>query len=748
MADTGADDFYADWYQSKLWQLLPAVYRNQDTVTPGVPGALQELLNRIGAQTATLRRSIDRLWENQSIETCDDWVIPYIGDLLATRLVSCLDARAQRIDVAKTIYYRRRAGTLGLLEELVADIAGRDARAEEFFRRLGRTRHQFDPPIGNAFAADADPWANGVTYSPGEIVANGNNAYICIAGGISATTGNGPVGTGASITDGSATWGFESPLGAVVPAVIQGLAGVNSRTPAGGFADLRNPLAAASTNTAFDEFAHIADLRAGGQSFGWQNIPHLGLFIWWLTSYPINGATPVGNATGCFTFDPSGRKIPLFSPQSRLAASFGDDWVSPNEWNLPGPVRDVLWNAYPDQLYPGAFAVEDNSGGTPAPMPYDGFSIHPETGLFSFLGGTPAGLDIVTKYCYGLMSTAGAGGNPLSLLTAAVVPASGQNVQGGGAGLTLALGAITADNSFIFQDTLTYAGPTATLDIGANTVAFTVIGRQRPLIRWTTAGSSWTIQGEGGSLILQGIWFAGANLVLTGSFESVILQFVTLDPGTAKGAAYATAIDGVALTPTLLSVQASITTLTLDHCITGPIQTSNGGAIKQLNANDSIIQALPDGGTPVHALQTQIGAIALTRCTVLGSCAVHEMSASETIFDRAAVAENTQAGCIRFCAIAKGSALHAPYRSVKINPHGPLFRSRAFGDPNYARLTRLADAAIINPGLGDTILGGAENGSEMGAFQSQGVTLQKRGLVLKFEEYAPLGVYPVWIEAD
>ena len=39
--------------------------------------------------------------------------IPYIGDLLATRLVSCLDARAQRLDVAKTIYYRRRAGTLG-----------------------------------------------------------------------------------------------------------------------------------------------------------------------------------------------------------------------------------------------------------------------------------------------------------------------------------------------------------------------------------------------------------------------------------------------------------------------------------------------------------------------------------------------------------------------------------------------------------------------------------------------------------
>ncbi len=743
MADTGADDFYVNWYQSKLWQLLPAVYRNQDAVVPGVPGALQELLNRIGAQTATLRRSIDRLWEDQSIETCDDWVIPYIGDLLGTRLVSCLDARAQRIDVAKTIYYRRRAGTLGLLEELVADIAGRDARAVEFFRRMGRTRHQFDPPIGNAYAADADLWANGVTYTPGEIVGNGNNAYLCIAGGISATTGTGPSGTGAGIADGSVTWGFQSPLGALVPAVIQGLAGVNSRTQAGGFADLRNPLAAASTNTAFDEFAHTADLRAGVQSFGWQNIPHLGLFIWWLHSFPINGATPVANATGCFTFDPSGRQIPLFSPESRQSASFGDDWVSPNEWNLPGPVREVLWNAYPDQLYPAAFAIEDNAG-TPAPLDYSGFTIHPETGMFSFIGGIPTGLDIITKYQYGLMSTLGAGGYPLSLLEAAPIPATSQPVKGGGPAFSTDLGAIMADNSYIFQDTLTYAGPTASLDIGAHTVAFTIIGQQRPLIRWTTAGSNWTIQGEGGSLIIQGIWFAGANLTLTGSFDSVILQFVTLDPGTAG----ATAIDGFALTSTLLSVQAAITTLTLDHCITGPIQTSNGGAIEQLNANDSIIQSLPDGTSPVYALQTQLGAISLSRCTILGPCAIHEMSAAETIFDEPAIAEDTQAGCIRFCAIATGSALHAPYRSVNINPHGPLFRSRAFGDPDYARLTRLADAAIIDLGLGDSILGGAENGSEIGAFQSESVALQKRGLVQKFEEYAPLGVYPVWIEAD
>src|SRR5947209_18681117 len=140
-------DRYAEYYAAKLWQLVPAVYRSLDS-DPTEPGPLAELVNRIGAQAALLRRSIDRLWEDQSIESCDDWVIPYIGDLLATRLVACLDARAQRLDVAKTIYYRRRKGTVGLLEEIAADITGWNARAVEFFRRLSRSRHNYDPQIG------------------------------------------------------------------------------------------------------------------------------------------------------------------------------------------------------------------------------------------------------------------------------------------------------------------------------------------------------------------------------------------------------------------------------------------------------------------------------------------------------------------------------------------------------------------------------------------------------------------------
>ena len=744
-----ADDLYEAWYQSKLWQLLPGVYRAEDDPgSTGTPGELQELLDRIGSQFAVLRRSIDRMWENQSIETCDDWVIPYIGDLLATRLVSCLDARAQRLDVAKTIYYRRRAGTLGLLEQLVADIAGRDARAVEFFRRLGRTRHQFDPPIGNAFVADAPAWATSTSYAAGAVVANGPNAYVCIGAGVSGA-GGGPTGAAASIHDGGAVWQFYQPVGALVPAVIAGLVGAGSRTPAGGFADLRDNYAAANTGTAFDEYAHTADLRAGVQSFGWYNISHVGLFIWWLQSFLVAGATPVAStsapgANPCFTFDPSGRQIPLFAPSARTAASYGDDWVSPDAWQLPTQVSETLWNAFPDPLYPSAFAVLYGAGGAPAPVDRQDVTIHPEQGLFSFKAGPPTGT-ILTQYHFGLLGAVGAGGQ---LLPPPVGPTAQANAP---AALAAQLAAFSGDTTIEITNSITYPGLASPLDIGANSLVLTAASGQRPMIRWAGGGGSLVIHGKGGDLTIQGIWLQGADITLTGSFDTVTFKYVTLDPGS-EGDTPGTlgvAIDGMSLAPSGLLVEAAVGNLVIANSITGPIATQNAGAVEQFTVTDSIIQAVDTGGAgPQDALSSQLGAITLSRCTVLGPSRVHKLNASECIFDDVTVVDDDQEGCVRFSAIAEGSKVHAPYRSVTVPARGPIFRSRRFGDPDFARLFRLADAAIVQPKDGDTILGGAQNGSEMGVWQSEGVTLKKRGLVLKFEEYAPLGVFPVWIEAD
>ena len=367
---TSAPDHYEIYYADKLWNLLPPVYRSLDTDDFASNGPLREMVNRIGAQAAILRRSIDRAWEDQSIETCDDWLIPYIGDLLATNLVSNLDARAQRLDVAKTIYYRRRKGTLAVLEELAFDVTGWNARVIEFFRRMGRTRHGLDPSIGQA-------------QQPGDDIDNLQRA--------------------------------------------EGLVGPLTRTPIGGTANLRNITGASKTNTAFDEFFHTADFRHGEGQFGWYNIPRLGVFLWRLKSYILPPTTPVA-AKGCpgwFTFDPTGRDIPLFAIASRTSDQYGNNWVSPVEEQLPGPISQTLYNTN-ESAAPADRTIELYSTSlsvlrTPVPisdndtLPAASLLVRPTRGRFhatvasppqSPPGGSPG---VWSTYCYGFSSEIGAG---------------------------------------------------------------------------------------------------------------------------------------------------------------------------------------------------------------------------------------------------------------------------------------------------------------------------------------------------
>lgn len=136
----------------RLYELLPAVYRRRDE-EQGQP--LRALLQVIAEQVDVVEEDIDRLYDNWFVETCQDWVVPYIGDLIAHRPVyeagepgdvsTAQDVQRNRIlvprrEVANTIRYRRRKGTLALLELLASDVAGWPARAVEFYGLLGLTQ--------------------------------------------------------------------------------------------------------------------------------------------------------------------------------------------------------------------------------------------------------------------------------------------------------------------------------------------------------------------------------------------------------------------------------------------------------------------------------------------------------------------------------------------------------------------------------------------------------------------------------
>jgi hypothetical protein len=150
----------------RLYQLLPAVHRMRDS-EQGEP--LRALLQVIAEQVNLVEDDIGQLYENWFIETCEDWVVPYIADLVGHRPVleagepgdvSSAQGRARnrilvpRREVANTIRYRRRKGTLALLELLAADVAGWPARAVEFYRLLAQTQSLSHPHLERGRTAD------------------------------------------------------------------------------------------------------------------------------------------------------------------------------------------------------------------------------------------------------------------------------------------------------------------------------------------------------------------------------------------------------------------------------------------------------------------------------------------------------------------------------------------------------------------------------------------------------------------
>ena len=136
----------------RLYELLPVVYRKRDEEAGG---PLRDLLRVIAEQVNVVEDDIRQLYENWFIETCQDWVVPYISELIGYQPVNeagepgdAATAQGQlrnrilipRREVARTIQSRRRRGTLALLEEVAKDTASWPSRAVEFVRLLSFTQ--------------------------------------------------------------------------------------------------------------------------------------------------------------------------------------------------------------------------------------------------------------------------------------------------------------------------------------------------------------------------------------------------------------------------------------------------------------------------------------------------------------------------------------------------------------------------------------------------------------------------------
>jgi len=141
----------------KLYQLLPAVYRMRDAEQGGGLRALCEVL---AEDIAVLRENLDQLYDDQFIETCADWVAPYIGDVIGYRTLHAVTERTRsaRAEVANTIAYRRRKGTATVLEQLARDVTGWNARVVEFFQSLETSQYMNHLRPANLTTVDLRNW--------------------------------------------------------------------------------------------------------------------------------------------------------------------------------------------------------------------------------------------------------------------------------------------------------------------------------------------------------------------------------------------------------------------------------------------------------------------------------------------------------------------------------------------------------------------------------------------------------------
>ncbi|HET8843467.1 MAG TPA: phage tail protein, partial [Ktedonobacteraceae bacterium] len=134
--------------RERLYHLLPSIYRIRDKAQ-GEP--LRALMNALENEWSLVEEDIDALYDNWFIETCDEWVIPYLASHVGTTQLE--ESRklfpGQRRQVANTIGYRRRKGLRAILEHALADVTGWYIHCVEYDQLLARTQHFANSVVAN-----------------------------------------------------------------------------------------------------------------------------------------------------------------------------------------------------------------------------------------------------------------------------------------------------------------------------------------------------------------------------------------------------------------------------------------------------------------------------------------------------------------------------------------------------------------------------------------------------------------------
>lgn len=755
----------------RLYELLPVVYRMRDSEQGG---PLKALLQVIAEQVNLVEDDIAQLYENWFIETCEDWVVPYLGDLVGYEPVHEAGEPSPGItphgrqrnkiliprrEVANTVRYRRRKGTLALLELLSNDVAGWPARAVEFYKLLA--------------------WTQSINHLHRERAQT------------------------VDIRKGSALDLLDSPFDTFAHTVD--VRRINA-----------HPMHVSTHLLPVEELPVNARHPQGRH-----NIPSVGVFIWRLNAYSVT-RTPAYclEAAGphCFTFSVLGNNGPLFiHPEAET-----DPTHIAEELNLPIPIRRRLFEENLAQLYGDEKSFQIWVGKkrgkkieaepvrlhqiVPADLsdwqyaPCTGkVAVDPVLGRIAFPTRQLPKNGVWVSYHYGFSMDLGGGEYERSIAQPekAMIYRVAKGVQIESIKEALeqweeddpehAVIEINDSSVYVEQIHIEFKGKQKSLQLRAG-------NRRRPIIRlvdWLTdQPDSIVVNGNSGNrFVLDGLLISGRGVQIGGDLAELTVRHSTLVPGWTLDCD----CEPQRCAESSLEIFSPDVCVKIDHSIVGSIQInpyipefdSNdndeeldsatmseitqarcqgiGKGIRldpiRICINDSIVdatgvelEALGAPGCPVaHAC------VNIRRSTVIGQIQVHaiELGENSLFLGRITVARR-QKGCLRFCYITPESRtpkryrcqpdlvlapIEEAFRSGTINETEkntlaaqeskrvrPLFNSLRYGTPTYCQLSDCC---------ADEIKRGADDESEMGVFHDLYQPQRLANLRVRLDEYLP-----------
>ncbi len=711
---------------NKLYELLPAVYRIRDAElakrleqVEGVPqeGPLKALLTVIAEQVTVLEEDLDQLYDDQFIETCANWVVPYIGDLVSARRVFVFPGArfTERAFVANTMAYRRRKGTAAVVEQLARDVTGWNANVVEFFQLLATTQYMNHIRLENLSVAD-------LRYSkPLEYISTPFDKVAHTADVRRIASRRGKYN---------------------IPNIGIFLWRLNNysitRAPAFKLDDRRYLFDALGKDTQLynkpeteDEITHLAE--------------------------PINVPMPITRRVLARDRDKYyGVEDNEF--RSILINRNGVD-VSLSDRTNTSPARPLIDIC-------DLSDITDSSGNVIgwAHKPKDRISLDPVLGRLAFPENEPPPRRVHVSYNYGFSTEMGGGeygrGTTFSKLARVIrVPGDQPTVQAAIAALLaqfprLPGGVIEIEKPKTVATSI-YHELSGTISIPAGKVIeLRGADQHRPVIR---LNGDLRITGNGdGQLLLNGLVITGGSLRVParGQLHLLRLTHCTVVPGPVQ-TPVTSPPSGLNPAPQSLIVEAPDVSIELISSISGPIGAVDGAHVSIRN---SIVDAGGESevayanvltfssGSPPGP--TEPGApLKVVNSTIIGKVNTLTMElASNAIFFAALLpgdlwpapvhAERLQAGCVRFSYVPPGSRLPRLFRCQPADVADaarvrPIFTSLRYGDAGYCQLSTSCAVEIRQ---------GADDQAEMGAFHDLYQPQREANLSASLSEFLRFGL--------